>query len=456
MGKGLTERRSLQRKHCLDMPDQTTVHTSLQGIANKAASQPNYRFRNLYGLLNEDLLLDSWALVRQDAALGVDRVSAQDYEQDLAANVQDLVTRLKEKRYHAKLVRRSYIPKADGKLRPLGIPATEDKLLQLAVKRILEAIYEQDFLRCSYGYRPQVGALDAVDKLTVKLQFGAYHYVVEADIQGFFDNLDHDWLLKMLAERIDDQALLHLIAKWLKAGVLDTDGKVLHPATGTPQGGIVSPILANIYLHYALDLWFHKVVVPRCRGEACLIRYADDFVCAFEYEDEAQRFYGALGERLAKFGLTLAAAKTRIIPFSRGERQGQTSFDFLGFEFRWGDDRAGKPQVKRRTARKKLRSALLNFKVWCQENHHRRLKDLFTRLNAKLRGYYQYYGILGNADSLHQFFYGAMQHLFRWLNQRSQRTSYTWTGFQELIKQFGVAKPKIVASPKTKMARSAA
>jgi RNA-directed DNA polymerase len=358
MGKGLTERCSLQRKHCLDMPDQTAVHTSLQGIANKAASQPDYRFRNLYGLLNEDLLLDSWSFIRQDAALGVDRVSAQDYEQDLAANVQDLVTRLKEKRYHAKLVRRCYIPKADGKLRPLGIPATEDKLLQLSVKRVLEAIYEQDFLRCSYGYRPNVGALDAVDKLTVKLQFGTYHFVVEADIQGFFDNLDHDWLLKMLAERIDDQALLHLIAKWLKAGVLDTDGKVLHPTTGSPQGGIISPVLANIYLHYALDLWFHKVVRPQCRGEACLIRYADDFVCAFEYEVEAQRFYNTLGSRLAKFGLTLAAAKTRTIAFSQGDNLGQTSFDFLGFEFRWGHDRAGKPQVKRRTARRKLS---LNF-----------------------------------------------------------------------------------------------
>jgi len=456
MGKGLTEGRSLQRKHCLDMSDQTTVQTSLQGIANKAASQPDYRFRNLYGLLNEDLLLDSWSFIRQDAALGVDRVSAQDYEQDLAANVQDLVTRLKEKRYHAKLVRRCYIPKADGKLRPLGIPATEDKLLQLGVKRVLEAIYEQDFLRCSYGYRPNVGALDAVDKLTVKLQFGAYHYVVEADIQGFFDNLDHGWLLKMLAERIDDQALLHLIAKWLKAGVLDTDGKVLHPTTGSPQGGIISPVLANIYLHYALDLWFHKVIRPQCCGEACLIRYADDFVCAFEYEVEAQRFYNTLGPRLAKFGLTLAVAKTRTIAFSQGDHLGQNSFDFLGFEFRWGHDRAGKPQVKRRTARRKLRSALLNFKIWCKENHHRRLKDLFARLNAKLRGYYQYYGIQGNAASLQQFYYGAMRHLFRWLNQRSQRTSYTWPGFQALIEQFGIVKPKIIARPKTRMARSAA
>lgn len=438
------------------MPDQTTVQTSLQGIAKKAASQPDYRFRNLYGLLNEEMLLDTWTFIRQDAAFGVDRVSAQDYEQELAANVQDLVKRLKEKRYHAKLVRRCYIPKADGKLRPLGIPATEDKLLQLAVKRVLEAIYEQDFLRCSYGYRPNVGALDAVDKLTVKLQFGAYHYVVEADIQGFFDNLDHNWLLKMLEERIDDQALLHLIAKWLKAGVLDTDGKVLHPATGSPQGGIISPILANIYLHYVLDLWFHKVVRPQCRGEACLIRYADDFVCAFEYEVEAQRFYNTLGPRLAKFGLTLAAAKTRTIAFRQGDHLGQTSFDFLGFEFRWGYDRAGKPQVKRRTARRKLRSALQNFKDWCRENHHRRLKDLFARLNAKLRGYYQYYGIRGNYLSLQQFFQGALRYLFRWLNQRSQRTSYTWAGFQALIKQFGIEKPKIMAQPKTRMARSAA
>ena len=274
--------------------------------------------------------------------------------------------------------------------------------------------------------------------------------------RGSFDNLDHDWLLKMLAERVDDQALLHLIAKWLKAGVLDTDGKVLHPTTGSPQGGIISPVLANIYLHYALDLWFHKVVRPQCHGEACLIRYADDFVCAFEYEEEAQRFYGALGARLAKFGLTLAAAKTRIIPFSQGDHLGQTSFDFLGFEFRWGHDRAGKPQVKRRTARRKLISALKNFKVWCQENHHRRLKDLFARLNAKLRGYYQYYGIRGNYLSLQQFFQGALRYLFRWLNQRSQRTSYTWPGFQELIKQFGILKPKLTAQPKTRTARSAA
>ena len=202
------------------------------------------------------MLIDSWQYIRKGAASGVDRVSAAEYEQNLEENIHQLVEDLKRKHYRAKNVLRRYIPKGDGKLRPLGIPATQDKLLQQCVKRILEAIFEQDFLQNSFGYRPGVSALDAVDKLTVKLQFGEYNYVVEADIQGFFDNIDHEWLLKMLAERIDDKSFLWLIEKWLKAGVLDTDGKVLHPATGTPQGGIISPILANVYLHYALDLWF--------------------------------------------------------------------------------------------------------------------------------------------------------------------------------------------------------
>jgi len=329
-----------------------SVQTSLQAISKKASEQPAYRFRNLFGMLNEEMLRDSWRFIRKDAASGVDGVSAREYEQNLEGNIHQLVDELKRKRYRAKHVLRRYIPKGNGKSRPLGIPATQDKLLQLAVKRLLEAIFEQDFLRCSFGYRPNVGALDAVDKLTVKLQFGKYNFVVEADIKGFFDNIDHDWLLKMLAERVDDKALLWLIGKWLKAGVLDTDGKTLHPETGTPQGGIISPILANIYLHFALDLWFQKVVVPHCHGEACLIRYADDFVCAFEKEEDAQWFFAILGERLGKFGLELSAEKTQIIPFSPNLSPGKTSFDFLGFEFRWGKDRLGKPHVNRRTSRK--------------------------------------------------------------------------------------------------------
>src|SRR6185503_12528566 len=260
------------------MKERTSVQTSLLGIAKKAQSDKRHRFRNLYREPNEELLLASWRLLRKDAALGVDRVSAAEYEANLAENIKQLVARLKQKRYRAKLVRRHYIPKGNGGVRPLGIPATEDKLLQLAVKRLLEAIYEQDFLSCSYGYRPRVGAVDAADQLRAKLQFGGYHQVVEADIKGFFDNLSHEWLMLMLAERIDDQAILRLLKKWLKAGVLDIDGQVLRPEGGTPQGGIISPLLANVYLHYALDLWFEKVFQPSCHGGAFLLRYADDFV----------------------------------------------------------------------------------------------------------------------------------------------------------------------------------
>ena len=423
------------------------MQTSLLGIAKKARSDKRYRFRNLYRELNEDLLRDSWRLLRKDAALGVDQVSAAEYEANLEENIHQLVERLKRKSYRAKLVRRHYIPKGEGKLRPLGIPAIEDKLLQLAVKRLLEAIYEQDFLSCSYGYRPRVGARGAVDQLQRELQFGGYHHVVEADIKGFFDNLSHEWLMRMLAERIDDEAMLRLIKKWLKAGVLDTDGKVLRPEGGTPQGGIISPLLANVYLHYALDLWFEKVFQRSCKGEAFLHRYADDFVCGFGREEDAQRFYSELEERLRKFGLELAAEKTRVIPFSR-YRRGETSFDFLGFEFRWGTDRKGQARLKRRTARKKFRSSVKRVAEWCKKNRHRRVGEQFKRLNAKLRGYYHYYGVNGNYDSLNEFFQQVQRLHLKWLNRRSQHQSYTWAGYRELLRYFTLERPRIVGRPR--------
>jgi RNA-directed DNA polymerase len=435
------------------MKERTTVQTSLLGIAKKARSDKRYQFRNLYRELNEEMLRDSWRLLRKDAALGVDRVSAAEYEANLEENIHQLVERLKRKRYRARLVRRHYIPKGEGKWRPLGIPAIEDKLLQMAVKRLLEAIYEQDFLSCSYGYRPRVGALDAADQLRVKLQFGGYHHVVEADIKGFFDNLSHEWLMRMLAERIDDQAILRLIKKWLKAGVLDTDGKVLRPEGGTPQGGIISPILANVYLHYALDLWFERVFQRSCKGAAFLIRYADDFVCSFGQEEDAQRFYGELEERLRKFGLELAAEKTRVIPFSR-YRRGETSFDFLGFEFRWGTDRKGQACLKRRTARKKFCSSVKRVAEWCKKNRHRRVGEQFQRLNAKLRGYYNYYGVRGNYASLNEFFQQVQRLHLKWLNRRSQRQSYNWAGYRALTQHFALIRPHIVGRPKSGLAPS--
>lgn len=430
--------------------------TSLLAIARKAQAERQYRFLNLYRLIDENLLLACWRDIRKNAAFGVDRVSAWQYGENLIDNIRNLVERLKRKSYRARLVRRHYIPKLDGRMRPLGIPVVEDKLLQLAVTRILEAIYEQDFLRCSYGYRPKTGALDAVYKLTVKLQFGRYNFVVEADIKGFFENIDHDRLIEMLSLRIADRQLLRLIKKWLKAGVLDTDGKVLHPATGTPQGGIVSPILANVYLHYALDLWFQEVVKAHCRGEACLIRYADDYVCAFQYEEDAQRFYRALEFRLGKFGLQLAADKTRVIPFSRSSAPGTSRFDFLGFEFFWGKDRAGQPHVKRRTSRKKLRNSLANFTQWCKESRHMPLGDLFPLLRLKLRGYYNYYGVTGNTRGLKEFFDQAASILWKWLNRRSQRRSFNWQGFKDLLDHFDVPRPRITERPRVRTAASPA
>jgi len=430
------------------MKERTTVQTSLLGIAKKARSERRYRFRNLYRELNEELLHDSWRLIRKDAAYGVDRVSAAEYEANLEENIRQLVERLKRKRYRAKLVRRHYIPKGEGQMRALGIPATEDKLLQLAVKRLVEAIYEEDFLPCSYGYRPRRGALEAVDQLTVKLQFGNYRYVVEADIKGFFDNISHEWLMRMLAERIDDQAILRLIKKWLKAGVLDTDGQVIRPEDGTPQGGIISPLLANWYLHYVLDLWFAKVFRRSCGGEAFLVRYADDFVCGLAKEEDAQRFYKELEERLRKFGLEVAAAKTRVIPFSRF-RRGESSFEFLSFEFRWGTDRKGRARLKRRTSRKKFRNSVKRAAEWCKKNRHLRMKEQFKGLNQKLRGYYNYYGVNGNYDSLNEFYHQLKRLHLKWLNRRSQRPSYTWDGYLALTQHFTLAQPRIVGRPKS-------
>jgi group II intron reverse transcriptase/maturase len=295
-----------------------------------------------------------------------------------------------------------------------------------------------------------------VDKLTIKLQFGRYNFVVEADIKGFFDNIDHDRLIELLWTRIGDRRLLRLIQKWLKAGVLDTDGKVIHPATGTPQGGIVSPVLANVYLHYALDLWFQTVVKAHCKGEACLIRYADDFVCAFEHERDAKAFYKALELRLGKFGLKVAPDKTRVISFSRKNKPGAARFDFLGFEYYWGKDLAGRDHLKRRTSRKKLRNSLHSFTEWCRENRNLRLSVLFERLNQKFRGYFNYYAITGNWAGIKEFYEKALCVLLKWLNRRSQRRGLNWQGFTDRLANFQVVKPQILHRGRTSAAASMA
>ncbi len=419
------------------------MQTSLRGISNRAAKDKEHRFGNLYGLLDENFLKWCFWQLKRDAAPGVDRVDFYEYRENLDENIANLVKRLKQKNYRAKLVRRQYIPKINGKLRPLGIPATDDKVLQFAVAKILEAIYEEDFLDVSYGYRPGTGPQDAVRDLTRKLQFGRFSHIVEADIRGFFDNIDHNWMIRMLEERINDRAFLRLIQKWLKAGILDTSGKVIHPATGTPQGGIVSPILANVYLHYALDLWFEKRIKRECNGEALIIRYADDFVCAFQYKQDAELFYQQLNERLGKFGLEVSPEKTRILLFSRSMLKQSETFDFLGFEFRRAISRKFKPIVRRRTSRKKLRASIAAFTEWIKTNRNKKISKLMTTLRAKYRGYWNYYGVIGNYGSLKTFYYRTRRILFKWLNRRSQRLSYNWAGFEDLLNQFLIPAPKI-------------
>jgi group II intron reverse transcriptase/maturase len=394
-------------------------------------------------MLNENFIAESWVELNRKSAPGFDRVTAKDYARNIKGNIENLVERLKKKHYRAKLVKRVFIPKGNGKMRPLGMPVTEDKLLQKSVARILTAMYEQEFLGCSYGYRPGKGALDAVQDVTINLQRKKFAYIVDADIKGFFDSIDHDWLIKMLELRINDKAFIGLIRKWLKAGILTPEKMVIHPVTGTPQGGIVSPILANIYLHYALDLWFEKVVKRHCEGEVYLCRYADDFVVSFQYARDAEAFYKVLGKRLNKFGLELAEDKTRIIKFTRFRKESGARFDFLGFEFSWGIDRKGLDVIKRRTSRKKLKVSLNNFKEWCKEIRNCRLRKIFGLLNSKLRGYYNYYGVIGNFDSLREFFSQAMKMLYKWLNRRSQRKSFNYKGFNEMLKHYAIEKPRI-------------
>jgi group II intron reverse transcriptase/maturase len=418
--------------------------TFLRAIAEKAHRDPHHRFGDLYRWLNRDVLRLCFYRLRKDAASGVDRVSFEDYERNLEANLTDLEGRLRRKAYRARLVRRKYIPKGNGKRRPLGIPVLEDKLLQVAVTQILLAIFEMDFLPCSYGYRPGVNAHEAIKSLRRELQFGGYHFVVEADIKGYFDNIQWEWLEKMLRQRIVDGALLNLIRKWLRAGVLEEDGKIIHPQTGTPQGGVVSPVLANIYLHYALDLWFEHVSRPKQQGRSRLFRYADDFVACFEYRHEAEAFQRQLKTRLAKFGLELAADKTKTLRFGHNGGPHNGRFDFLGFEFYWEPDRKGTPRVKLRTAAKKHLAAMQRIRQWIREHRAQKQCQLLKSLKAKLQGTWNYYGLIGNFRRMQLLYQETCRALYKWLNRRSQRMSLTWPEVDRLLARFQVPPPRIV------------
>lgn len=420
------------------------MQTSLRGIARRAKQSPKHRFGNLYSLLNESNLKRCYHQLNRKAAPGVDAIDYQAFKRDLCSNLSRIVGLLKQGSYKAKLIRRRYIPKQGGR-RPLGIPVVGDKVVQTAAAQILTAIYEQDFLPCSHGYRRGKGPQRAALDLSQRLHRGRFGWIIDADIKGFFDNLDHDWLIKMLNQRIEDRSFLRLIVKWLKAGVVEEDGKVIYPVTGTPQGGVVSAVLANIYLHYALDLWFERVVKPRCRGDAMMIRFADDFVCCFQYRQDAMRVYTALAKRMRKFKLELSQEKTRMIRFSRFETRKSNVFTFLGFEYRWALSRSGKPLVKMHTAKNKFKSALSAIQSWIKKEHSRlKTASLFHTLRQKLLGHWNYYGVSGNMKRLRSFYRQVCNIVYKWLNRRSQRKSCNWQGYKMMLEHYKIPRPKIV------------
>ena len=458
-GKGEAERLHEQSNHALGriVPKKSVSRTLLE-LREKARKEPKYRFRSLYREINLPMLYECFYDLKRNAATGVDGVSVDDYEKNLDENLRGLQQRLIGKRYRAQHVRRRYIPKGGGKMRPLGIPALEDKIVQMAASKLLQAIYEADFLDESKGYRPNRGARDASQELRERLFSERVHWVVEADIKGFFENVDHDWLERMLCQRVDDQAFIRLIRKWLKAGILEEAGQVIHPATGTPQGGIISPVLANIYLHYVLDLWVEKVVSKGLQGAHVYMRYADDFVVGFEYGGDAERFFEELPKRLAKFGLSMAMEKSGILRFSRCDLKGSKCFTFLGFEcasrcrrsiprYDWARTRRGKTTVKRRTSKKKFKASLSGLKEWLRNNRSRPLKELAVTLRRKFTGYFNYYGVIGNSERLWSYWSEARRIIFRGLNRRSQRLSYNWAGFSEMWKTLAIPNPHIVEKP---------
>lgn len=425
------------------------METKLTRISEIAKEKPKERFTALYHHLNQEMLIECHRELSGNKAAGVDQVTKEAYEKSLEENIVNLVDRLKKHSYRPQPVRRTYIPKGNGEKRPLGIPAYEDKIVQLGLNKILQAIYEQDFLNCSYGFRPGQSCHDALRKLGYIIQ-GKINYIVDADIKGFFDNVNHEWLMKFLGLRIGDPNILRLITRFLKAGVME-QGEVEPTESGTPQGAIISPTLANVYLHYALDLWFKEAVKPRCKGEAHLVRYADDFVCCFQYHDEAERFYKALKERLRKFELEVAENKSKIIMFGRFAEQDRKkqglgkpeTFDFLGFTHICSQTKNGKFTVKRKTSKKKFRAKVDAFKRWVKTVRDKNIHEVFNVAEAKLRGHYNYYGVTGNYRMISKYRDIAIKLIFKWLNRRSQRKSFTWEEFNLFLKQRPLPTPRI-------------
>ena len=450
--KGIAETRCEARATSAGHGTGQQMSTQLASITQRARGNPKYVFITLAHLLSEDFLEESFRMLKREAASGIDGVTVKEYEVRLKENIKDLVKRLKAKRYRPQAVRRVYIPKQDGSanLRGLGILVVEDKIVQMGIKRILEAIYEVDFLEVSFGFRPRRSCHDALEVLDKTIMTKPVNCVVDMDIEKFFDTIDHAWLMKCLRVRIKDKSLLRLIGRFLTAGIMD-DGRFLSSDKGTPQGGVISPVLANVYLHYILDLWFEKRIKKQLKGYAKLIRYADDFVVCFENHDEGKAFEGTLKQRLGKFGLKIAESKARVIEFGRYASQRAQSngkkaatFDFLGFTHYCDKTRKGRFKPGRRTSDKKFRHAMKAMNLWLNAIRNREeLSQWWKVLRSKLTGYYRYYGISGNGRGICAYGQAVRRLAFKWINRRSQKKSYTWEQFCGFLKYNPLPEPKI-------------
>lgn len=432
-----------------------SVSTKLHRIAQLARESPGMVFTTLAHHIDIEHLQEAYRRTRKSGAPGVDGQEAEQYAENLEENLRGLLDRFKSGTYKAPPVLRAFIPKEDGRKRPIGIPTFEDKVLQRAVVMVLEAVYEQDFLDCSYGYRPKRSAHDALGVLWKGLMDMGGGWVYEVDVEGFFDHLDHGHLRSFLDQRVRDGVLRRAIDKWLKAGVLEQGG-VVHPELGTPQGGVISPLLANIYLHEVLDRWFQAEVLPRLRGHAFLIRYADDFVIVFSREADARRVQDVLPKRFGKYGLKLSAEKTRLGSFRRpswppGAKppsgcEEPVSFDLLGFTHYWRRSRRGWWVVARKTMTSRLSRMLKRVNQWCRKHRHRKVGEQQKALGMKLRGFYGYFGVTGNADALRSCLRGVQHRWRKWLDRRSQRARMTWERFDRLLKRYPLPPPVVVHS----------
>jgi group II intron reverse transcriptase/maturase len=434
----------------------STKHIQIAELAKKDKGK---KFFSIAHLLTPDALYEAFEGLRKEASVGVDGVTYAGYEADVWENIRKLHGRLKNGQYRAQPLRRVYIPKEDGRRRPISIPSLEDKILQKATAELLNAIYEQDFLECSYGFRSGRSAQDALDEVGRVICMHRISTVLEADITGYFDAIVRDLLMEMIEKRVSDGSILRLIGKWINVGAIE-DGRLLVTETGTGQGQVISPLLANIYLHYVLDEWFETVVKSRLMGEAYEIRFADDFILCFQYREDAERVLDVLVKRFAKYGLKLHPDKTRLMAFgyrvlTKSEEPGGSkpaTFDFLGFTHICKRSRRGKFSIHVRTMRKRLRRSLKQVTLWCRAHRHDPVEEQQEALNRKLRGHYQYYGRITNYRSLWEFYRSLRRIWKKWLNRRTRGNTLTWTEFEHLTERHPLLRPRITRFPTSKPA----